>query len=246
MLKFIKLLFLIFICCNSFIVQVRAFKSAEYYSGVKFDICDKEYIAEMKVVLADLTASINQQPRASLRVNIIDAAKRYMLLLKRYQELEYKVKSFEDRVFPDLILSELERPYSLFYTRCRMDVLGYNTAISNLSASDPVALQDITWQMISGHPIDPILKCEDLFKKEMERALQYVKSRLTVDLIDKAKEYMLLFKQYQDAAYNIQLMEKYVFGTDIIARLRLPLLAYTRCQQALKTKTFSVNIDKSK
>lgn len=217
---------------------------AEHSNAVKFDICDKEYLASMKKVLAELTYSTNQQPRAPLKIDIANTAKRYMILLKRYQELEYKVKSFENFIFTRDILLELERPYLHYYSKCRMAAFHYNTATAYINApTSQQTLESIAWQMISGHPISAIERCEELLNQETERALEYVRSRLTTVPIEKAREYMTLFKQYQDAGYNIQLMEKYVLAIDIVARLRMPLLAYTRCQHALKTKTMSRNVD---
>lgn len=237
-MKFLRLVIFLYIA-NIFA------KDAQYYQGISFDLCDRQYVAQMKVVLAELYTAVHSQPRSALRVDLSEVAKRYMLLLKRYQELQYKILSFEDKIFNPDTITILIRPYSI-YSECKMFMLNLHTGISTNVMTDSTVINKIDRLIGIGKPISDFKRCEKRFNNEMQNTLEYLKTILhDGDSLDKAKEYMLLYKQYQDIGYNIQLMEKYVFSTDIMARLRLPLLAYTRCQDNLKSRTFSPNVDKN-
>ncbi len=214
------------------------------YVDLRPSICDKEYVATMKGVLEQLLGTANQQPRGSLRANIIEASRRYMILVKRYQELEYRIKYYETNIFSADVTKILERPYLHFFSPCRMDALQYSTGLAINAPTNSRTLEIISMQMFSGQPIAPMVHCENVFKQQMQVAIEYAKGVVGTDSrLKAAKEYMLLFKQYQDVGYNIQLMETFVLPSDIVARLRLPLLAYTRCQNMLTSKNYSVNVD---
>lgn len=221
-------------------------KDAQYYNGFNFDLCDRQYVAQMKVVLSELSTAVHSQPRSALRVDLAEVAKRYMILLKRYQELQYKILSFEDKSFNPDTIAILIRPYSI-YSECKMFALNFHTGLATNVFTDPDLINKIGYFITTGQPIPAFKRCEKVFKFELKRTLKYLEqlSLNTENALEKAKDYMLLYKQYQDIGYNIELMEKYVFSTDIMARLRLPLLAYTRCQDNLKSRTYSPNVDKN-
>lgn len=218
--------------------------TATYGTHVEpYNICDREYAAGMRIAREELFSLEMPQPRGTIRSNVIPIAQRYMIMLKKHQDIEYKIKYFEDRVFESKTVAELGRPMQL-YSKCLSDILGYNTALTYNIPTEESITNKLNQQILSGQPMRGQTRCDLFYQQEMERTLNYLKSKLDINLLKQAEQYMVMWKQYQDLKYNLQMIELNVLSIDIVARLRLPLLAYTRCQRSMLTKSYSFNVNR--
>lgn len=79
--------------------------------------------------------------------------------------------------------------------------------------------------------------CDKLYVVEMQNILNELKNELQVNLLKPAQEYMIMLKQHEDLGTRIFHYEEEVFNSYLAARLRAPLLAYSRCKQNLVSGT---------
>lgn len=78
--------------------------------------------------------------------------------------------------------------------------------------------------------------CDRVYAIEMEKALNSVRSLLTTEeQLNMARDYMVLVKQREDINLKIEQIEKRVFTTPIIIKLRGPLDHFGKCRLNINT-----------
>lgn len=78
--------------------------------------------------------------------------------------------------------------------------------------------------------------CDRVYAIEMEKALNDVRPLLTTEeQLNMARDYMVLVKQREDINLKIEQIEKRVFNTPIIVKLRGPLDQFGKCRLNINT-----------
>lgn len=80
--------------------------SSEYQTSV----CDKAYVQEMQASLAEL--------KNILRIDLMKQAEQYMIMLKQKEDLEYQIRTMDQRMFDTATSALLRRPLES-YNRCK-------------------------------------------------------------------------------------------------------------------------------
>ncbi len=83
---------------------------------------------------------------------------------------------------------------------------------------------------LQGRTAAPATACDQRYALEMERILRQMQGSISQDRLRLAREYMIMIKQHQDLDFRIREMERRVLNVVTVARLRIPLTQYQRCQ----------------
>jgi H2-forming N5,N10-methylenetetrahydromethanopterin dehydrogenase-like enzyme len=82
-------------------------------SLVPVTLCDKAYAVSMQQALDAL--------RNYSKVDLLNTAEQYMIMLKQHQDLDYAIRQIENNVFDSTIVAMLRRPLEE-YARCKTDI----------------------------------------------------------------------------------------------------------------------------
>lgn len=168
--------------------------------------CDELYAEDVQKILTQFTKIATEQQ--------LKEYKEFMLAIKLRSDLQFKLTPFEYAIIDD-IRAVLRTPLTN-YTACRSQVgVAFAYDFQTINPSKRV-----------------LTPCETTFAAQMQDVLDSLRFRVSSDMLEKSKNFMMLLKYYEDLGFLLAEFERKThYATR--ARLREPWAKYNTCRDSL-------------